>query len=142
MKSPKRRHIGFRTFGKGNKKNNRGKGSRGGTGRGGYHKDKWMRTLKTEGTTQTAPGFVNPMRKRVDIVALNELALQIGKGKFGQKEGAYAIDLTQKKKRVKVLGNGAFQFKASIKADAFSESAKQKIEKAGGSVLLAKLPAV
>ena len=55
----KKKYAGNRTFGAGNKKNRRGKGSRGGVGRGGYHKHRWFHTIKTEGTSQTEPGFVN-----------------------------------------------------------------------------------
>ncbi|MCS6824228.1 MAG: 50S ribosomal protein L15 [Cytophagaceae bacterium] len=42
--------------------------------------------------------------------------------------------LISKKDRVKVLSRGEFNHKAEIKAHAFSEKAKQKIEKAGGIV--------
>ncbi len=138
IKSKKTKHYGNRTFGKGNKKNRRGKGSKGGTGRGGYHKQKWMQTLKREGTTQTQPGFINQARRNVEEMPLSRLGEQIAKGKFQQQEGAYSIDLTEKHKRVKVLGNGEFSFKANVKANAFSASAKEKIEKAGGSVLVAQ----
>lgn len=138
VKASKRKHYGNRTFGKGNKKNNRGKGSRGGVGRGGYHKNKWMHTLKTEGPSQTEPGFVNQARKHVAVVPLSRLAAQIQSGKFAQTQGAYGIDVTGKKTFVKVLGNGPFPFKAAIKANAFSAGAKERIEKAGGSAVIAQ----
>ena len=40
------------------------------------------------------------------------------------------------KKKVKILGNGDFSKKLEIHADAFSSSAKEKIEKAGGKAIL------
>ncbi|MBU1197521.1 uL15 family ribosomal protein [Candidatus Micrarchaeota archaeon] len=138
IKSHKRKHYGNRTFGHGNKKNWRGKGSRGGTGRGGYHKQNWMRTLKTEGPRQTASGFVNPTTRRIIAVPLTHVSTRIEKGAFKQEGNAYNIDLTRKGKLVKVLGNGAFSYKAHVKANAFTGSAKVKIEKAGGSVLVAQ----
>ena len=48
------------------------------------------------------------------------------------------IDVTRAGALVKVLGNGEFPFKAHVKANAFSAGAKEKIEKAGGSVLVAQ----
>ena len=40
------------------------------------------------------------------------------------------------KKKIKILGNGDFSKKIEIHADAFSNSAKEKIEKAGGKAQL------
>lgn len=138
IKSKLRKHYGNRTFGAGNKKNRRGKGVRGGVGRAGYHKHKWLHTIKTEGTTQTAAGFVNVAKRNVVEVGLNELAKKIEAGKFKEENGAYNIDVTEKGVLVKVLGNGDFPFKANVKANAFSASAKEKIEKAGGTALTAQ----
>jgi large subunit ribosomal protein L15 len=42
------------------------------------------------------------------------------------------------KLKVKVLGSGDIKIKISILADKFSETAKSKIEKAGGSVEIIK----
>lgn len=40
------------------------------------------------------------------------------------------------KKKIKILGNGEFSKKIEIHADAFSNSAKEKIEKAGGKAII------
>ncbi|MCH5150615.1 MAG: 50S ribosomal protein L15, partial [Spirochaetales bacterium] len=40
------------------------------------------------------------------------------------------------KEKIKILGNGDFSKKLEIHADAFSFSAKEKIEKAGGKAIL------
>lgn len=40
------------------------------------------------------------------------------------------------KKKIKILGNGDFSKKLEVHADAFSLSAKEKIEKAGGKAIL------
>ena len=42
--------------------------------------------------------------------------------------------LVQKKDLVKILGRGELKSKLTISADAFSESAKKAIEKAGGTI--------
>ncbi|MFH1200362.1 MAG: uL15m family ribosomal protein [Candidatus Micrarchaeota archaeon] len=135
IKTAKRKQYGNRTFGGGNKKNRRGKGVRGGVGRAGYHKHKWLHTIKFEGTTQTAPGFVNPTRKKIAAFQLNKLAREIAKGRHKEENGAYNIDLTRKGRQVKVLGNGEFPYKANIKANSFSKGAKERIEKAQGTAL-------
>ena len=94
------------------------------------------------------PGFEGgqmPLQRRVpkrgfnnifaaDIVAINVSALN----RF---EDGAVVDLDAMKKAgvvkgncdgVKVLGNGAVSKKVTVKASAFSESAKAKIEAAGG----------
>lgn len=133
-----RKHYASRTMGAGNTKNRRGKGSRGGVGRAGFHKHKRLMYLKLEGTSTTAPGFVNDTRRHITAIGLNKLALAIETGKFKNEGGAYTIDLRQKRKLMKVLGNGNFPFKANITANIFSESAKEAIEKAGGKAIVAK----
>ena len=45
---------------------------------------------------------------------------------------AHADDLRNDQFGLKVLGNGSVSKKVTVKAAAFSESAKEKIEKAGG----------
>ena len=78
-------------------------------------------------------GFVNIFRQEIEIV--NVAALE-------DFEAGTTVDIDALKKagkvrssakRVKVLGNGDLPKKLHVKADAFSGSAKEKIEKAGGS---------
>ena len=77
-------------------------------------------------------GFTN--RNTLDIVAINVSALE----KF---ENGAVVDVAALKESgivkngrdgVKILGNGELTKKLTVKANAFSESAKQKIEAAGG----------
>ena len=133
MKSKSRKYLGNTTHGAGNRKNRRGKGSRGGVGRGGYHKHRWFQTLKYEGPSQTEAGFFSPNRKKFDVVKLNDLVRDVSLGKHAASgDKTYTIDLVRKGKAVKVLGNGRVPFKLNVKANVFSASAKEKIEKAGG----------
>lgn len=78
-------------------------------------------------------GFVNIFRQETEIV--NVAALE-------DFEAGTTVDIDVLKKagkvrssarRVKVLGNGDLTKKLHVRADAFSGSAKEKIEKAGGS---------
>ena len=77
-------------------------------------------------------GFTN--RNTLDIVAINVSALE----KF---ENGAVVDVAALKESgivkngrdgVKILGNGELTKKLTVKAAAFSESAKEKIEQAGG----------
>ena len=79
-------------------------------------------------------GFTN--RNTLDIVAINVSALE----KF---ENGAVVDVAALKEAgsvkkgrdgVKNLGNGELTKKLTVKANAFSASAKEKIEAAGGSV--------
>ena len=79
-------------------------------------------------------GFTN--RNTLDIVAINVSALE----KF---ENGAVVDVAALKESgivkngrdgVKLLGNGELTKKLTVKANAFSASAKEKIEAAGGSV--------
>ncbi len=138
IKSKKRKYYGNRSFGGGNAKNRRGKGSRGGVGRAGYHKHKRMQYLVNEGTSTTAPGFVNVSRRNVCEYGLNDITKQIEKGILKQKGGIYEADLRIRKKRVKLLGNGGMNYKVNVIVDTFSNSAKEKIENAGGKIIASK----
>ena len=79
-------------------------------------------------------GFTN--RNTLDIVAINVSALE-------QFENGAVVDVAALKESgivkngrdgVKILGNGELTKKLTVKANAFSASAKEKIEAAGGSV--------
>ena len=79
-------------------------------------------------------GFKNINHKEyfaVNISTLQKIAEEKNISKIGIAE-LVAAGLTSGKELVKVLGNGEITKKITIKANAFSESAKAKIEAAGG----------
>lgn len=79
-------------------------------------------------------GFQNPFRVSYQVVNVAKLAELFPKGgKVGVDE-LVAAGAVRSGKLVKVLGNGDLSVKLDITADAFSASAKEKIEAAGGSV--------
>jgi len=135
IKSRKRKHYGNRTFGAGNTKNRRGKGCRGGVGRAGFHKHKWMKTINAGLHKNLRKGFVNPAANKLSSVSLEQLSAQVAAGKWPKDEkDASAVSIVfPHSKKVKVIGTGSFGFKANVSASAFSKSAKEKIEKAGGT---------
>ncbi len=83
-------------------------------------------------------GFTFRSRERYQIVNLEGL----GAAPAGQRidrEWLYANGRIQSRKRpVKILGTGAVQKGMTVVAEAFSKSAKAKIEKAGGACETAK----
>ena len=79
-------------------------------------------------------GFTNPNRVEFQVVNLARLEAAFPEGgKVGIPDLVHA-GLVRKNKRVKVLGQGSLNVKIDITANAFSDSAKEKIEAAGGSV--------
>lgn len=78
-------------------------------------------------------GFVNIFRQEFEVV--NVAALDIfDNGTEVTPELLKEAGLVRMNaKRVKILGNGDLSKKLTVKADAFSGSAKEKIEKAGGT---------
>lgn len=84
-------------------------------------------------------GFKNPFRVEYAAINVSRLShlLEEGRLEAGQTVTAkrlYELGLIGKKDRVKVLGDGELSSALSVEAHAFSRSAREKIEAAGGSV--------
>jgi len=79
-------------------------------------------------------GFKNPFRVEYAIVNLGVLAEKFQDKEEISIEDFYASGLVKKNLPVKVLGEGELNRPLKITAHKFSKSAKEKIEKAGGSV--------
>lgn len=84
-------------------------------------------------------GFNNPNHISFQVVNVSDFD-KINGTEVTRKSLADA-GLIKGKSPIKILGNGDISKKYIIKVDAISQSAKEKIEKAGGSVELAKKPA-
>ena len=125
----------------------RGEGSkRGGTSARGHKGAKsrsgYSRKIGFEGGQQPLQrrvpkfGFTNPNRKEYNGVNLDTLQDLFDKKKIGKtvtKKELMDNGLVQKKDLVKILGRGSLTAQLDITVDAFSTSAKNAIEKAGGS---------
>lgn len=84
-------------------------------------------------------GFTNIFRTEFLTVNVSEIELceKLDKSKLIDVEALRAAGLVSRKELpLKVLGNGDIKSKISVKVDKISASAKEKIEKAGGSVEL------
>ena len=84
-------------------------------------------------------GFTNIFKKEYQIVNLGSIQKLAEKNKITDvvlnTEELKKLGLVNNiKKPVKVLGNGEFKTKVQLEVNAFSGSAKEKIEAAGGSI--------
>ena len=79
-------------------------------------------------------GFNNPTRveyKAINLAALQALSENLGASVI-TKDTLIEAGLTKRNELVKVLGSGELTAKIEVTADAFSKSAVEKIEAAGG----------
>ena len=83
-------------------------------------------------------GFKNPTRveyKAVNVSALQALSEKLGVNQFDV-DSFITAGFASKGELVKVLGNGEITAAVEVKANAFSASAIQKIEAAGGKAIV------
>jgi large subunit ribosomal protein L15 len=131
-----KKYLASRTWGAGNTKNRRNKGSRGGKGYAGSHKHRWLYIVTHEPEHFSGKGF-SPIlkarirRKKHSIINVGDIAAIAAVGKLEKKEGAFQFEF-----KGKVLGGGKIDIPIVLKASEVSESAKKKIEEAGGKVIL------
>jgi len=145
MTDKKKRQRGSRTHGGGSQKNRRGAGHRGGRGAAGRDKHE-MHThppLGEEGSGFSRPEKVQEEVRTVSVGRLDEDAPVLAAEGLADNGGdGYTIDARDvvddghDADVVKVLGDGQVHNELEIVADAFSDTAAEKIEDAGGSVTL------
>ena len=82
-------------------------------------------------------GFKNPFRVEFQVVNLDKLNSLVPDGGQVTVDELVAKGAVRKGQPVKVLGQGDISVKVDVTAQAFSASAKEKIEAAGGSVSVA-----
>jgi large subunit ribosomal protein L15 len=78
-------------------------------------------------------GFKNPFRVEFQVVNLERIGESFPDGGTIGVDDLVAKGLVRKGQPVKVLGQGDLNVKVQVSAQAFSASAKQKIEAAGGT---------
>lgn len=79
-------------------------------------------------------GFKNPARVEYQVVNLSTLGELFPEGGDVTVEDLVSKGAVRPKKLVKILGNGEIDVKLNVTVDAWSGSAKEKIEAAGGSL--------
>ena len=130
------KYRGSRTCGGGTHKNRRGAGNRGGRGRAGinaHHFVKWYKEMG--GPVFGKNGFSNSSQTTVtviDVGIIDQIIPSLLAQGIAKNEGDVIVINTADMGIEKVLGSGKVTKKKNISAQAFSESAKAKIEKMGG----------
>ena len=81
-------------------------------------------------------GFKNPFKTTYQVVNLDKLSALYPDGGDVTSEDLAAKGAVRDGQLVKVLGTGEITVAVNVTADAFSSSAKEKIEAAGGSATL------
>jgi large subunit ribosomal protein L15 len=79
------------------------------------------------------PGFRNPFKKVYSVVNVSKLS-RFPDGARVDAEALLEAGLVHPGEEIKVLGAGGLQRKLTVEAHAFSNSAREAIEKKGGSV--------
>jgi large subunit ribosomal protein L15 len=80
-------------------------------------------------------GFTNIFRKEYEEINLDRIG-RITKEEVGPKEFVKAGLLKKESAEIKILGRGEISTSKKISAHKFSQSARQKIEKAGGAAII------
>jgi large subunit ribosomal protein L15 len=130
------KYRGSRTCGGGTHKNRRGAGNRGGRGRAGinaHHFVKWYKEIG--GPLFGKDGFSNSSQVTItvmDVGIIDQILPSLLAQGIAKNEGDAIVINIADMGICKVLGSGKVTKKLNISAQAFSESAKIKIEKMGG----------
>ena len=79
------------------------------------------------------PGFTNPNREEFAVVNVDKLATKFEANSTVTPEALVEAGLVRKRLPVKILGTGEIDRPLKVQAHAFTKSARQKLEQAGGS---------
>ena len=93
-----------------------------------------MRMRKLRGPNKKMSMPFEPFRTHTQPVNVADLEARFKDGDEVTPESLRAAGLAKRRHPVKVLGRGEISKKLTVRAHAFSVSAREKIEKAGGSV--------
>lgn len=129
----KKGYLGHRSHGRGNVKNRRGSGNRGGHGMAGIDKHKWSWAVKHPKEHDIwfgKHGFVNPAKKAaVKVAHLYEINQKAALNLLEKKGGKFHFDFEGK-----VLATGSVTLPLVIRADSWSKNVEKKLAPAGGSI--------
>lgn len=130
-----------RTMGWGRVGQHRKSGSRGGIGAVGFDKHKVMWMIKYAPNWYGKHGFtsVQQLKKQpavINVGEVNELALEMVAKNTAIRDGELIVVNTAEMGYDKVLGKGRVTLPIKLIAKSITESAKRKIEEAGGVVVI------
>ncbi len=125
----KSEYLGHRSHGRGNVKNRRGSGNRGGHGMAGIDKHKWSWAAKNAPDYFGKHGFVPLGRKDVKVAHLYDINQKALSEKLEKKGGKYHFDFDGK-----ILATGTVTVPLVIRARSWSRNVEKKLAEAGGQI--------
>ncbi|MFN7990552.1 MAG: uL15 family ribosomal protein [Candidatus Micrarchaeia archaeon] len=129
----KKGYLGHRSHGRGNVKNRRGSGNRGGRGMAGVDKHKWSWAVKNPKEHDIyfgKHGFTNPAKKKaVKVAHLYDINQKAVSNELEKKAGKYHFDFEGK-----VLATGAVTVPLVIRANSWSKNVEKKLSETGGAI--------
>ncbi len=135
-----RKMRGKRWHGYGGKKKHRGGGSRGGRGYGGSHKHKYSYITRYEPEHYGYKGFHSLKKKdaAINLDSVQKIAERTKKRANGRASHVMQVIDLKEFGFSKLLSRGELKEALTIKVQRASATAKEKVEKAGGKVVLHK----
>ncbi|MFH0737986.1 MAG: uL15 family ribosomal protein [Candidatus Micrarchaeota archaeon] len=129
-KKQKSGYLGHRSHGRGNCKNRRGSGNRGGRGKAGLCKHKNSLIAKVDKTYFGKHGFVRANQaERMKVAHLYEINQKAVCNELEKKGGKYHFDF-----QGKILATGDVTVPLSIRAVCWSKNVEKKLGTAGGEI--------
>ena len=126
----KKGYLGHRSHGRGNVKNRRGSGNRGGRGMAGIDKHKWSWAMNNEPNYFGKFGFHRPNQpEKMKVAHLYEINQKALLEKLEKKGGKFHFNFDGK-----ILATGAINVPVEIKAAAWSKNVEKKLKECGGSI--------
>ena len=126
----KRGYLGHRSHGRGNVKNRRGSGNRGGRGMAGIDKHKWSWAMVYNKNYFGKFGFSRPNKApEMKVAHLYEINQQAHLAKLEKKDSKFHFNFDGK-----ILATGAINVPVEIKAAAWSKNVEKKLKECGGSI--------
>ena len=134
--SQKRGYLGHRTHGRGNCKNRRGSGNRGGRGNAGLCKHKGTWAAKYAPGYFGKVGFTRPSAKvSVKVAHLYDINQKALGNQLEKKGGKFHFDFDGK-----VLATGSVTVPLVIRAASWSKNVEKKLGEAGGEISKLEAP--
>lgn len=131
-KTKKTKKLGHRTFGRGNVKNRRGSGNRGGFGKAGFWKhEKTSWIGEKEKFLKAKKGFSPVKKQKLPIINLFDIKRMIEKNELQREGNNYVFTF-----KGKLLAGGELDQPVIINVFQASKRAIEKVEKFGGKVVI------
>jgi large subunit ribosomal protein L15 len=127
----KKGYLGHRSHGRGNVKNRRGSGNRGGRGMAGVCKHKWSWAVKNvRGCYFGKNGFTRPCGgKDIKVTHLYDINQKAMLNQLDKKDGKYVFDFDGK-----ILATGSVTLPLAIRAASWSKNVEEKLKATGGAI--------